>query len=151
MSAGPPDPSLPDDRLLSLVAVLRDTPVMAPALSPGAWREFLDALRPHGAYALLAYRLGAWPQDYRPPAEVMDFLNRQHLLVPARSLRRAGQPTALYFRGSSFHRVTGSGATVRTGSLSRGSLYASFNQEGGENNGRREYSNCEADGDDRGA
>ncbi|HIH03435.1 MAG TPA: nucleotidyltransferase family protein, partial [Methanoregulaceae archaeon] len=65
--------ALPDDRILSLAAVLRDTPQAAPALSLEAWREFLDLLRPHGVYALLAYRLSAWPEGCRPPAEVMDF------------------------------------------------------------------------------
>ncbi|MEN6341155.1 MAG: hypothetical protein ABFC89_01210 [Methanospirillum sp.] len=40
--------ALPDDRILCLAAVLRDTPVPAPALSPEEWREFLDLLRPHG-------------------------------------------------------------------------------------------------------
>ncbi|HIH03475.1 MAG TPA: hypothetical protein HA263_06370, partial [Methanoregulaceae archaeon] len=72
MSADPPDPwlserlhafhatlplaggrpnallALPDDRILSLAAVLRDTPQPPPALALEAWWEFLDLLRPHG-------------------------------------------------------------------------------------------------------
>jgi len=83
--------ALPDDQLLSLAAVLRDTPQAGPALSLEAWREVLGLLRPHGLYALLAYRLGAWPEECRPPAEVMDFLKRQHLLAAARSLRAGRQ------------------------------------------------------------
>ncbi len=79
--------SLPDDRILYLAAVLRDTPQQPPALSPEAWREFLALLRPHAVHALLAYRLSAWPEDCRPPAEVMDFLKRQHLLAAARRIR----------------------------------------------------------------
>ncbi|MEN6519406.1 MAG: hypothetical protein ABFC38_14740 [Methanospirillum sp.] len=77
--------ALPDDRILCLAAVLRDTPQAAPALSPEEWREFLSPLRPHGVYPLLARRLSAWPAGCRPPAEVMDFLRRQHLLAAARS------------------------------------------------------------------
>ena len=63
--------------LLNLSALLRDTPVAPPAMSPEEWREFLDQFTPHGVYALLANRLGAWPEDYRPPAEVMNVLKRQ--------------------------------------------------------------------------
>ena len=105
----PPDPTLParlrefherlppagdprnarfsDDRLLYLVALLRDTPVPAPTLLLEDWQAFLDLLRPHGVDALLAYRLSAWPEGCRPPAEVIDFLKRQHLLVAARAMR----------------------------------------------------------------
>ena len=69
LAAGRPNAvlSLPDDRLLYLAALLRDTPQQPPALSPEEWREFLDLLRPHRVHALLAHRLGAW-QDGRPAA-----------------------------------------------------------------------------------
>ena len=60
--------SLPDDRILYLAAILRDTPQPAPDLSSEEWREFLDRLRPHGVYPLMVYRLRAWPEDCRPPA-----------------------------------------------------------------------------------
>ncbi|HIH04547.1 MAG TPA: nucleotidyltransferase family protein [Methanoregulaceae archaeon] len=92
LAGGRPNALLPADRLLSLAAVLRDTPRAAPALSLEAWREFLDLLRPHGVYALLAYRLGAWPEDCRPPAEVMDFLKRQHLVAAAPGLPETSVP-----------------------------------------------------------
>ena len=59
----------------------------APALSPEEWREFLDLLKPHGVYPLMAYRLRAWPEDCRPPAEVMDYLNRVFLFAAARAMR----------------------------------------------------------------
>ena len=49
--------ALPDNRLLYLSAVLRDTPMPAPAMSPEAWRAYLDRLRPHGAHPTLTYRL----------------------------------------------------------------------------------------------
>ena len=47
--------ALPDDRLLYLAALLRDTPTPPPALTL------------HGVFPLLAYRLRAWPEDCRPP------------------------------------------------------------------------------------
>ena len=40
--------ALPDDRLQNLVALLRDTPVRAPALLPGEWGEFRDLLNNPG-------------------------------------------------------------------------------------------------------
>ena len=90
MSAAPPDPSLParpreflpklplagdppngllslpDDRLLYLVAILRDTPQPPPAMTPEEWQGFLDVLKPHGVYPLMAYRLRAWPACLLP-------------------------------------------------------------------------------------
>jgi len=41
--------SLPDDRLLSLVAILRDTPLPAQAMSPEERRAFLDLLGRKGS------------------------------------------------------------------------------------------------------
>ena len=76
--------TLPDDRLLYLAAILRGTPVPAPALSPEAWQGFLDVLKPHGVHPLMAYRLRA---ECRPPAEVMGHLNRIFLNVAARSMK----------------------------------------------------------------
>ena len=60
--------SLPDDRQLYLAAILRDTPQPPPAMSPEEWQEFLDLLKPHGVYPLLAYSLRAWPAECRPPS-----------------------------------------------------------------------------------
>ena len=79
--------ALPDDRLLYLAPILRDTPVPAPALSLDDWREFRDALVPHGVFPLLAYRLRAWPEDCRPPAEVTPWLDRVSLYAAARAMR----------------------------------------------------------------
>lgn len=101
MTPAPPDPTLParlrafqermllasdswtsllsqsDDRILYLAAILRYSPVPAPALSPEECREFIDRFTPHGVYQLLAPCLGAWPNVCRPPAEVMNVLKRQ--------------------------------------------------------------------------
>ena len=79
--------ALPDDRILYLAAILRDTPVPAPALSAEEWQEFLNRLRPHGVYPLMAYRLRAWPEECRPPAEIVEWLNRVFLYAAARSMR----------------------------------------------------------------
>ncbi|HIH03479.1 MAG TPA: hypothetical protein HA263_06390 [Methanoregulaceae archaeon] len=54
--------------------MLRDTPQRPPALALEEWRELLGLIRPYGVYSFLAYRLNAWPESCRPPAEVMDFL-----------------------------------------------------------------------------
>ncbi len=83
--------ALPDDRLLYLASLLRDTPVPAPALSPEEWQAFLDLLRPHGVYPLMAYRLRTWPAECRPPLEVMDYLNRVFLYAAARAMRAGRQ------------------------------------------------------------
>ncbi len=97
LAAGRPNVllSLPDGRLLYLAALLRDTPVPAPALSAEEWQAFLDLLRPHWAFPLLAYRLRAWPEDCRPPAEVMAWLNRVFLYAAARAMRAGRQIQAV--------------------------------------------------------
>ena len=74
-------------------AVPHDTP--AQALSAEEWQGFLNVLRPHGVYPLMAYRLRAWPEECRPPAEVMDYLNRLYLYAAARSMRAGRQIQAV--------------------------------------------------------
>ena len=63
--------ALPDGRILYLAAILRDTPQPAQGLSVEEWQAFRDTLRPHGVFPLMAFRLRRWPEDCRPPAEVM--------------------------------------------------------------------------------
>ena len=87
--------ALPDDRLLYLVAVLRDTPPPAPAMSPEAWQGFLDLLKPHGVSPLMAYRLRAWPEDCRPPKDVTAWLDRAVLAAAARAMRACRQIQAV--------------------------------------------------------
>ena len=86
--------TLPDDRLLYLVSIIRNTPQPPPALSPGEWQGFLDLLRPHGIYPLLAYRLRAWPAACRPPRDVTAWLDRIFLYA-ARSMRAGRQIRAV--------------------------------------------------------
>ncbi len=83
--------SQPDDRLLYLAAILRDTPVPAPSLSSEEWQAFLDLLKPHGVYPLMAYRLRAWPAECRPPADVAAYLDRIFLYGAARAMRAGRQ------------------------------------------------------------
>ncbi len=63
--------SLPDGRLLSLAALLRDAPIPPPAMTPEEWRVFLDLLVPRGVYVLLVSRLRSWPADCRRPEDGM--------------------------------------------------------------------------------
>ena len=81
--------------MVYLAAILRGTPTPAPALEPEAWQGFLDVLQPHGVYPLMAYRLRAWPEDCRPPLEVMAYLNRVFLYAAARSMRAGRQIQAV--------------------------------------------------------
>ncbi len=74
---GAPDPlhTLPGDRLRYLLALLRESPQRPPALPPEEWQGFLDLLRPHGVYPLLADRFRSWPEECRPAAGVAPFLD----------------------------------------------------------------------------
>ena len=46
LAGGRPNALFPAGQILSLAAVLRDTPQQPPALSLEAWREFIALLRP---------------------------------------------------------------------------------------------------------
>ena len=65
--------------------------VSASSLTPEEWQAFLDLLRPHGVYPLMAYRLRSWPADCRPPKDVTDFLDRAFPYAAARSMRAGRQ------------------------------------------------------------
>ncbi len=67
-------------------------------MSPEEWQGFLDLLRPHGVYPLMAYRLRAWPADCRPPLEVTAHLDRLFLYAAARSMR-AGPANSIILPG----------------------------------------------------
>ncbi len=97
--------TLPDDQLLYLVAILRDTPQPPPAMSPWEWQGFRDTLVPHGVYPLMAYRLRAWPADCRPPGDVMAWLDRVILHAAARSMRAGRTVRNLTFRRCTGHRT----------------------------------------------
>lgn len=83
--------SLPDDQLLYLVTLLRNAPQPAPALSPEGWRQFLDLLQPHRVLPLLAFHLRSWPEECRPPQEVMSQLNRLLIFTVARTVHAGRQ------------------------------------------------------------
>jgi hypothetical protein len=77
---------LPDDQLLYIIALLRNTPVQPPALSTDGWQRFFTCLGLHGVFALIAYHLRPWPGDCRPPKEITDILDRHFLAASAKSL-----------------------------------------------------------------
>jgi hypothetical protein len=83
--------SLSDDLILYLIAVLRNTPRSPPVLSPDDWQNFLALLRPHMIFPLIAFHVRTWPEECRPPREIMEYLNRVLLLAAARNLRAGRQ------------------------------------------------------------
>ena len=88
LSGDPPNAllALPDDLLTYLIAAIRNAPRPAPDISPDDWQSFLALLRPHWIVPLLASHVRAWPEECRPPPEIMDDLNRVFLMAAARSL-----------------------------------------------------------------
>ena len=83
--------ALPDDQILYLVALLRNSPQPAPSLSPEGWQQFLDLLQPHRVLPLLAFHLRSWPEECRPPQEVMSQLNRLLIFTVARTVHAGRQ------------------------------------------------------------
>lgn len=74
--------SLMDDPLLYLVALIRDALRQASSLLPKGWQVFLDILRPHRVYHILAYHLHLKQEDCRP-AKITEYLNRLFLNAAA--------------------------------------------------------------------
>jgi hypothetical protein len=78
--------SIPDDLLTWLIAAIRNTPRPPPDLSPEEWQKFLVLLRPHMIFPLLAFHVRTWPDECRPPGEILEYLNRILLMAAARNL-----------------------------------------------------------------
>ena len=87
--------SLPDDQLMYLIAVIRNIPRNPPDLSLSDWHAFLSRVQPHGIFPLLAFHLRNWPDDCRPPREIMEYLNRIFLRAARRSLLAGRQIQAV--------------------------------------------------------
>jgi hypothetical protein len=83
--------SLPDDLLTYLIAAIRNTPQSPPDLSCDDWRNVLALLRPHMIYPLLTSHVRTWPEECRPPQEIMNYLNRVFLMAAARNMRAGRQ------------------------------------------------------------
>lgn len=83
--------AVPDDQLLYLVALLRNTPMPALALTADEWNRFFTRLSPHGIFALMSYHLRSWPAECRPPKEVTDVLERNFLAAAGTALRAGRQ------------------------------------------------------------
>jgi hypothetical protein len=78
--------SLSDDLLTYLIAAIRNTPCPPPDLSHDDWYNFLALLHPHMIFPLITFHLRSWPEECRPPQEIMEYLNRVLLLAAARNL-----------------------------------------------------------------
>ncbi|MCX5842056.1 MAG: nucleotidyltransferase family protein, partial [Deltaproteobacteria bacterium] len=87
--------SLSDDLLTYLMAAIRNTPRSPPDLSPDDWHNFLTLLRPHWIFPLITFHLRAWPEECRPPQEIMEYLNRIFLMAAARNLLAGRQIQAV--------------------------------------------------------
>jgi hypothetical protein len=83
--------TLSDDLLSYLIAAIRNTPRSPPDLSLDDWHNFLTLLEPHGIFPLIAFHVRTWPEECRPPQEIMKDLDRLFVLGAARNLRAGRQ------------------------------------------------------------
>lgn len=83
--------TIPDDLFLYLAAAIRNEPISPPMIAVGEWHIFLSHLPSHGILPLIAWHLRSWPEDCRPPGEIMAFLSRVLVSGGARSLRLGRQ------------------------------------------------------------
>ena len=78
--------SLSDDFLTYLIAAIRNVPCPPPDLSPADWHRFLVLLQPHSIVPLIAFHIRTWPEEFQPPQEIREYLNRIFLVASARNL-----------------------------------------------------------------
>ncbi|MDO9326321.1 MAG: nucleotidyltransferase family protein [Methanoregula sp.] len=83
--------SLNDDLFCYLIAAIQNIPCTPPMISIGNWQNFLTLCQPHGIIPLIAFHVRTWPEEYQPPQEIMDSLNRIFLYAAARNLRAGRQ------------------------------------------------------------
>jgi hypothetical protein len=83
--------SLPDDLLVYLVQVIRDIPSRPPRVPPGDWKNLLSLMRSHWIIPLVAATVAAWPEEFRPPPEVLSDLRQARLSGIARTLLISSQ------------------------------------------------------------
>lgn len=120
--------SLPDDLLIYLVSLVRNTPAPPPRRSRDEWQAFLSLLRPHWIYPLIAFHLRSWPEECRPPQEIREYLERislsatartllagQQIHVVTRAMKEAGVPVIL-LKGSALARTVYPDPTLRQSS-----------------------------------
>jgi len=88
LAGNPPNAllSLSDDLLIYLIAAIRNTPRSPPDLSVDDWHNFLTLLRPHWIFPLITFHVRTWPEECRPPQEILEYLNRVLMLAAARNL-----------------------------------------------------------------
>lgn len=87
--------SLSDDLLTYLIAAIRNTPRRPPVLSPDDWHHFLTLLQPHLIIPLITYHVRTWPEECRPPPEIMECLNQVFQKAAARNLLAGRQIQAV--------------------------------------------------------
>ena len=83
--------TLPDDLLSYLIAAIRNTPRSTPDLSLDAWHNLLALLQPHGIFPLIAFHVRTWPEECRPPQEIMEDLDQLFVMGAVRNLRAGRQ------------------------------------------------------------
>lgn len=83
--------SLSDDLLCYLIAAIRNIPRTPPDLSIRDWQAFLTLLQSHGITPIITYHVRTWPEECRPPHEIMERLHRIFLFAAANTLRAGRQ------------------------------------------------------------
>lgn len=97
LSGDPPNAllSLPAPLLGYLIAAIRNTPCPPPDLSPDEWHHFLALLHPHWILPLITFYVRTWPEECRPPREIMEHLDGILLHATARNLLAGRQIQAV--------------------------------------------------------
>ncbi len=78
--------SLSDAHLTYLIAAIRNTPCKPPDLSPDDWHNFFTLLQPHWILPLMTFHVRTWPEEFRPPQKIMEYLDGIFLKATARNL-----------------------------------------------------------------
>lgn len=81
----------PDALLLYLVSAIRNKPRVPPDVPLVEWQTFLYCLTSYGIIPLITWHLKSWPEDCRPPKEIMALLSKMLMSTGAWSLRHGRQ------------------------------------------------------------
>jgi len=120
--------SLPDDLLEYVIALMKNAPRHPPVMSLTEWSALPGLLRPHWIIPLLAWNLRSWPEEFRPPREIVsDFeqgflqgaagnlLDGRQIRVILTALQEGGIP-ALLIKGHALARTVYPDPAVRQSS-----------------------------------
>ena len=78
--------SIPDDHLKYLICLIRGIPTVPPSLNPEEWKCFLSLIRSQRLLPYIAKQLQSWPNECKPPMEVISELNQFFMIGAVRSL-----------------------------------------------------------------